>query len=473
MLLFSTVLEINDSLTPDEFIRLAIEWNQTSTYEINRIPEIQWNGERNIRFGDENRWLAVEEYQNENIIAIRYEKTDAEGAVWDTDYVINFNEMKMSVRLDRSYLESALTVGRAFSTPHFITILIEHGHLKPDGDLPVSNKPVLIDETNIDLLSGVINGERNYRLPVVYVSKTYYDEDPVDTGRMAGRLKGVAHILVQKERWSNSVIRRACEEKNEYHGAIGIYFPKEHKKFMYRAYDGIDELLMERVIRAVIHYSNTQMVDTLYTWTGVNNALLRDQYSSQKEGRLAAELEKAQALDEAEKLIESVDDDIRRLQDHVTKLIKQIETLTYENQGLRAKIDRAEDLPLLFFGEEEDFYQGEIRDIILSAIAEKLKNTQPGSRRQHILADILERNAYEGLADKRAEELKKLLTGYKTMSSTTRQALLDFGFTITEEGKHYRLTYYGDTRYKTTLAKTGSDVREGMNSAQQIIRGMF
>ena len=473
MLLFSTVLDINDSLTPDEFIRLAIEWNQTSTYEINRIPEIQWNGERNIRFGDENRWMAVEEYPNENIIAIRYEKTDAEGAVWDTDYVMNFNEMKMSVRLDRSYLESALTVDRAFSTPHFITILIEHGHLKPDGDLPVSNKPVLIDETNIDLLSGVINGERNYRLPVVYVSKTYYDEDPVDTGRMAGRLKGVAHILVQKERWSNGAIRRACEEKNEYHGAIGIYFPNEHKRFTYRAYEGADERLMEKVIGAVIHNSNTQLVETLYTWSGVSNALLREQYSSQKADRLAAELAKTQAMDEAEKLIESVDDDIRRLQDSVAKLIRQVEALTYENQGLRAKIDSVDTVPLLCYGEEDEFFTGEIRDMVLSAIAEKLKNTQVGSRRQHILADVLSHNEYEGIAEKRAEELKKLLTGYRTMSGTIRLALIDDGFAITEDGKHYRLTYYGDTRYKTTLAKSASDVREGMNSAKQIIREMF
>ena len=96
---------------------------------------------------------------------------------------------------------------------------------------------------------------------------------------IASRLKGVAHVLVQKEGWLNSRLRRDCDYKNEYYGAIGIYYPNQavgHKRFLYRAYEGSDDILMERVIRSVIQYSNSQMVDTLYTWSGVNNALLRD-----------------------------------------------------------------------------------------------------------------------------------------------------------------------------------------------------
>ena len=92
-------------------------------------------------------WLAIEEYRNQNTIAIRYEKTETDGVVWDTDYVMNFNDMKMSVRLDRSYLESALTVESGFSTPHFISLLVEKGYIKDDNNLPVSNRPVIAEAT--------------------------------------------------------------------------------------------------------------------------------------------------------------------------------------------------------------------------------------------------------------------------------------------------------------------------------------
>lgn len=68
-------------MTKDDFIRLAIEWNQGSPHPENIIPDIEWNGERNVRYGTENLWLAIEEYRNKNIIAIRYEKTEADGVV--------------------------------------------------------------------------------------------------------------------------------------------------------------------------------------------------------------------------------------------------------------------------------------------------------------------------------------------------------------------------------------------------------
>ena len=59
------------------------------------------------------------------------------------------------------------------------------------------------------------------------------------------------------------------------------------------------------------------------------------------------------------------------------------------------------------------------------------------------------------------------------MSSSMRRTLQDMGFVITEEGKHYKLTYYGDGRYMTTLAKTPSDNRTGMNTALEMIKDMF
>ena len=78
------------------------------------ISDIEWNGERNVRYEDENKCLEIQEYRNKNIIAVRFEKRESDGAVWDTDYIMNFSEMKMAVRLDRSYIEEALNVDTNF-----------------------------------------------------------------------------------------------------------------------------------------------------------------------------------------------------------------------------------------------------------------------------------------------------------------------------------------------------------------------
>jgi hypothetical protein len=506
MLLFSTVLDINDSLTKDDFIQLVIDWNQSSTYKQNIIHGIDWHGERNIRYGDERMWLDIQEYRNGNIIAVRYEKTEDDGVIWDTDYVMNFDEMKMSIRLDRSFLADALKVDRKFSTPHFIELLSDGGYLKDDGDLPTTRFPIIIDETNLDALRGVINDAQRYKLPVVYVSKIFNNFNPIDVDLLAKRLKGVAHVLVQKDNCLGNKIREVCDSRNEYNGAVGVYFPNPafpHQRFFYRAYQGFDEFLFAKVMRFVINYSVLQAVSTLYTWQGVSNALLRDRLISRGADLIAlekaknsavnaqelaerkreeAEQQRAAALkekDEANQLVESTDDEIERMKHEIEQMKQQIKDITHENErlaaennGLLSKMSGLDSLPMLFSGSEDDFFPGEVKDIVLCTLEEAVKD-KPQSRRTDVLKDVIRSNNHEHLLDGRARELKTKLRGYQTMSGQLRRYLEGLGFVITEEGKHYRLTYFGDARYHTTISKTCSDRRAGDNSALQIIRDML
>lgn len=84
-----------------------------------------------------------------------------------------------------------------------------------------------------------------------------------------------------------------------------------------------------------------------------------------------------------------------------------------------------------------------------------------------------EKHDYQHISEKRAEEIKRLLKNYDGMPARLRAELDRFGFVITEDGKHYKLTYFGDGRYQTTFSKTPSDVRTGKNSAQEILRKML
>lgn len=502
MLLFSTILDIEKSLTKDSFIKLVLEWNQGSPHENNVIKGIDWHGERNVRYGNEKLWMDIEEYRNKNIIAVRFEKIEEDGAVWDTDYVMNFQDMKMAIRLDRSYLEEALAIDPKFSTPHFITLLIERGYVKKDGLLEVMRKPLSIDGNNIQILVDIINGEVTYRLPIVYISKTYYDEDPVNVGLLASKLKGVAHVLVQESNCTNNRLKVLCEENNEYYGAIGIYFPRQamgHRRYLYRRVTGIDNRLLEKVVQVVIQYSNSQMIEPLYTWQGVNTALLRDRLFSQKEERAQVEEERRKALyellqlkgnldktqekmqqkaiedakAEADKILDGFEEDMRKLQEQVDQLSRANDALTSENYGLRSKMNSVDRVPVIFLGDEEEFYSGEIKEMILDALDEALKAVTPKTRRYDVLNDILEKNSYRKVCEEREQTLKNMFKDYKSLSGIMKQELKDMGFEISDDGKHYRLTYYGDDRYKTTIAKTGSDWREGKNIATTILKSMM
>jgi len=469
MLLFSTILDIRRTLTKDKFIELVLQWNRENPHKENIIPDIKWDHERNIRFGSRDLWLSIEEYRNKNIISVRYEKVRRDGVIWDTDYIMNFDEMRLSIQLDRRYTEGALNLDPAFSTPHFITTLIDNNCLRDDRELPILHEPTDITAENISMLADIINGKSHYSLPVVYVSKTLNGQNPVDIEILAKRLKGVAHVFVQKQRSSNYRLRELCGEKNEFNGAVGIYYPNtavRNKRFLYRKYTGEDSDLLDKTARAVIRYCSSQNLPNLYTWSGVNYSLLSDRMVSQMEKREAAETE-------VDKVYDTFDDDFRHMQEQIDELTNANSALTMENQGLRAKLCDSDAVPVLTMGEEDDFYPDEIRDMVLKTLMNGLDSAAAGSRKAHILNDLIENNNYTAAVEERKQKIKTMFRGYKNMSGPLRQQLIDLGFEITEEGKHYKLTYFGDARYRTTLAKTASDNREGKNIASTIISNML
>lgn len=475
MLLYSTILRIQDTLTKEAFLDLIIKWNLESPHDENIIAELrEWDGNRNKRYGNEWLWLDIEEYRNKNIIAVRFEKKEAGGAVWNTDYIMNFDEMRMAIRLDRSYTEDALMEDTAFSTPHFLTLLIDGGYLKDDNGLAILRDGLPITEDNLDILAKVINGEAKYKLPVVYVSKTVYNRDPVNIRWLCSKLKGVAHILVESDKRLNYLIRTACNDMNEYNGGIGIYFPNgSHRRFCFRAYTGGDRVLLDKVIRSVLQYVNVQTIPLLYTWPGVNNSLLADRLTSQQKERQEAEEAREKAENEVEEYLGAFDEDMEKYKKQIDELTRANISLQMENQGLRAKLSGTESVPVLYLGDEDEFFQGEIKEILLDAVNEALKDTPAKTRRADVLNDILISNGYQNIRAERERQIKTMFRDYKSLSGTLRQQLVALGFEITEDGKHYRLAYYGDDRYKTTIAKSGSDWREGKNIALTILRNMM
>ena len=198
MLLFSTILDLQDHVTPDDFLKLVLEWNAGSKYADNRVAGIDWHGEHNVRFGDAGLWMEFVEYPEQGIVAVRHEKITKDGVAWDSDFIMNFREKRIAVQLDRTYSEDALVIDGAFSTPHFITLLIGKGFVRDDADLPVLRTPVYVTDRDSDLCRSTFSENRPYKLPVVFVSKTLQNEDPLSTAWLASRLKGAAHVLVEQ-----------------------------------------------------------------------------------------------------------------------------------------------------------------------------------------------------------------------------------------------------------------------------------
>lgn len=475
MLIFSTRLSVNDKLTKDEFIKLVIEWNNTSMYEANIIPGIIWNGEYTASYVYQNLSLDFIEYPDEAIIAARYVKKTEDGITWNSDYILNLEEKKICIQLDRSYSEDSIFNDQSFATPYFITMLIKNGYLDTDNGIAIMREPASVDLDNIPLFNSILFGGKPYSLPIVYVSRNTSNKFAVDVIELAYRLKGVAHVVVAKNRKVSNELRK-INKRIEIDGDIGIYFlsdARRHKSYKYNDFKGSESNMLNHVISCVIRYSNIKELDPLYTWNGLNREILRDRIEDlHKQSEEAQAARKKDEIDNDE-LMEAYEEELKAMQQQVNEYSNMVASLELENHGLRQKISEKDALPVLYFGKEADLYPGEIKDLLLRILSEQRKGTKDGTRRAHIIDDIIGSNEYIAESERLEKMTKDLLVGYKTMSGTTRQGFKELGFEISEDGAHYKATYHGDGRYMTTLAKTGSDHREGRNIAQTIIKMVF
>lgn len=476
MLLFSTILKIADKLDKHNFMSLLVDWNQSAKYSENIVQGVSWNGERNIKFGTDKLSIEIIDYVEKDILAVRHEKITSDEVVWDTDFVVNFRERKIAIRLDRTFSEDALEMNAAFSTPHFISLLIEHGYLKDDHDIPVLRDPIMITDGNADTIQRVVCNKEYYELPVVYVAKDYADQDPLSISWLASRLKGAAHVFVEESKAACQKCTEIFDETPEEYGAVRIYYPSigvNRKRFLFRSSTGNVDDRLEKVIRHVIQYWNSQRMDSLYTWQGVNRAILSDNLENHISRLAEAESAKQNAEDEINQVYEAFDEDIKSLQKKLEELSNANEALQMENYGLRAKMNASDAMPIIYQGDEEDFYPEEVKDMVLGVLADALNNTEKGTRLHDVLEDILQNNPYQHLSDERKQRVKNLFKGYKTLTGTMKQELMSLGFQITDDGKHYKVTYKGDPRYMVTIGKTPSDNRAGSNNAGMINKIML
>ena len=399
------------------------EWNQGAKYKENIVQNVSWNGEKNIKFGTDKLSIEIIDYPEKDILAVRHEKITPDEVVWDTDFVVNFAERKISIRLDRTFSEDALEMNAAFSTPHFISLLIEHGYLQDDQDLPVLRDPIIITDRNLETVQQVIRNKEYYELPVVYVAKDFADQDPLSISWLASRLKGAAHVLVEESKETCRKCTEFCGKTVEEYGAVRIYYPSlgvNRKRFLFRSATGNMDVRLEKVIRHVIQYWNSQRMDILYTWQGVNSAVMSDTLQSQIQRLAEAESAKQSAEEEINLVYEEFDEDIKSLQKKLEELSRANEALQMENFGLRAKMNASDAMPIIYQGDEEDFYPEEVKDMVLGVLADALNNTEKGTRLYDVLEDILENNPYQHLSDERKKKKKNLFKGYKTLTGAMR-----------------------------------------------------
>lgn len=461
LITYSAKFPVNESLDKKTFVELVLDWNQGSKYD--KCNKLEWDGETfSTQWIEEEKQLSIEEIEYKGIIASQFTKEDEHG-LWKTDFILNYDKKYIIVRVALETTDYTTDFYPTYYPPFFVKKLIYRRYAGSDIDIPVKQKAYSLDDYR-NVLTGLSDNKAEYTMPIVFISKKEDGNFPVELSTLAFQLQGVAHVLYEGDEVLLSSFSDyfGCESRN---GMIFIVYPNHNMKRnainLLGASNGNPEYIISRVKSCVYNYENQVMRKDIDTWSGIQNEKLYVQNHSLLSDQKTLE-------EENEDLMNVFEEQLSKNEAINKELSNDIQRLMVENQALRMRLASKDQKPLLYMGEETEFYEGEIREIILEILEDYKRNIKPGTRREHVVNDVLENNDYNQVQAKRREQIKVALKGYKTLNGSLRNMLESLGFIITDGGKHYKWTYFGDHRYVTTVAKTCSDNRAGMNMTSTI-----
>jgi hypothetical protein len=467
MLSFATEMPVDVNRTTADFLDAMVKWISGSphtSFAADRLQELQQK-EAFLRSGNETVQSLVTSSTDVDLAGIRYSRHD-DDLEWLTTVVFSktSSDAWVGVRVECESQHAAARLPSAKKPVVVRTVLDSLGGAA-DGPLPIRDQAHILAHADIDLAAKLIRGDAGCRLPIVYVSAQFQGGHLLDVNRLAADLSGMAHVVVEPNRPFSVRLQLEVDSENVYGGTIGIYWPEGGGRrafFLGGQYSTPGQLaaaIKDEVRTALL---NRRPIARC-TWAYVQETVSRQVIHSLK----------ASGSKALEDYIKTFDQEIEAKDQRLKEAEKEIQRLHNELRKYEARAGTTSG-GLLRLGRERDVYPNEVLCILLAAIEDAVTRVPQDSRRQHVLTSVLEANKLSGNPlEGRREHLKKLLRGMTTIDGKLRHELENMGFSISEDGKHFKLVFQGDDRYTYTLPKSGSDWRGGLNAASDIARLLF
>jgi hypothetical protein len=271
----------------------------------------------------------------------------------------------------------------------------------------------------------------------------------------------MAHVIVEPNRAFSYRLQIETLSANAFGGTIGIYWPDgtgSKSFFSLRDYTRKKDLKDAIITRLRQSLLNRRPFYNC-TWSAVQEIFSKNTYEKLKLAGSQNVDDYTRAFDKEltakDQRLLGADREIERLKSEIRKYENQPQ----QNGGIQLKITN-----------EQQFYYTEFTDMLVDILSDSIRNVDADSRRSHLLRDLIQSNKSSGQNQAKKERIKKIFKDYTKMNASIRSELDDLGFTITEEGKHYKAIYQDDSRYTFVISKSGSDYRSGMNLASDITK---
>lgn len=463
MLSFATEFPLASS-GPEAVLECVAVWLKGSPHRVLEKSEIDAlaNGEiSQINASNQSVELLRANVRGDVAVGAKHTAVDQDIIFSTTIIARNIEERTwVSVRTDRAALNPQISLKEA-RKPQILKILLSTIGGGLDGELWVQDTPHLLGPSDLNMAIRLLNGDSDNHLPVVYLSRSFRDELSCDPSALARQLGGLAHVVVEPSRGFSREIQPFTNSRNAYGGAVGIYLPTGQRSLILDT--GADDWnLRARAAQTVRESLLTRVPMHGFAWSDLEAEKSRENIQA---------LKSAGSTD-LEAYVREFDSENQALRDQNSSLRDEISNLKIELQNLNAvstaNSSGSEKLVAL-----QNYFPGETEQILKEALQGCLSQVFEGSRRQAVLQEYIDRISGTDEIEIRKKKVKDLLSQTDKLTAKIEKELSDLGFSITSDGKHHKLTYFGDQRLVFSMAKTASDWRAGMNLASDISRKVY
>lgn len=465
MLSFATEFPVGESDT-DSFVAAVQQWLSGSPHtsiDHARFAEIPREGHWKVESDRESLEALLARSEGGDTVAFKHSIKDKD-LDWTTYVVYSRTSFDtwVGVRTARESPQPLILLPQA-KKPLVVRTLLEALRGGLDGELFVKDEPHWLGDTDIRMTARLINADADNYLPIIYVSAGFDDSLRVNPEPLARVLGGMAHVLVEPNRAFSRRLQIEVESRNVYGGRVGVHWPNGTRQIYFlnpetpTEFD-VRQLVVSHLRSALLN--RRPMVRC--TWSNAEAQV----------AHAAFEQLKSSGSDKVEDYITTFDLDMKVKNEELAQAEREIQHLKSQLLAADAKHRQSSAIGIKA-GTEQEFHDGEFNEIVFDALQEALSRVVRGSRREHVLAAITSSTNVSQVSKSNREELKRLLREYTSMDKHTRSGLEQLGFSVAEDGKHYKLVYRSDDRYTFSLPKSGSDHRGGLNAASDISKRLF
>ena len=468
MIVWATEFPLRKGIKCDDLLSLSQKWivgSPHSNWCMDMFQEGQENEVVQYQNNGQSVFIARATSGSKEWIGLRYNYSENNERNWTTEVVgfDNTHSLNVSVRLFCDLLQPGLHMPHP-RKPYIVRQLIHQYGGGHDGNFSISDRPILLQEADVDQAISIIKGESGNQLPIIYASANWDHAPEIDAVKLAQWTSGLAHVVVEPSRYFSFALANQVSGNNAYGGAVGIYWPQKsamQTRLLPESFNSSYELASE--VADCVRKAMTNIRPSAdCTWGSI-----QEQISKYKIQYL-----KDSGSTELNDYIEAFDSELSAKQERINEAENEIIRLKVELQRATATAD-ANESDIITLGKEKPFYPGEISDCVIKTLRAGRGQIQSGGRCRHVIDDLLTVNKPSIDGKKIEKEIKDLTCKECDLTRTTKRSLEKLGFGFDEEGKHINMVYCNDPRYSFTVQKTGSDWRAMKNLSAEIIRKLF